>query len=203
MEKLLKPDAAMPRIEGFGKLFKNSHRRLAKLHCPEVINNLRRRKIYRTLPRGIRSVLFVCKGNICRSPFAAAYCEAKLKKARSHIKVHSAGLDTTAGEEAHPLANIAAQQHNLSLHAHVTTPLTPELVNHASLILVMERFHFTTVLQHHPEAKGKVFRLGYFNNILGIDIADPYDGTLEDFRACYREISQSCDSLLKYLDDMR
>ena len=148
-------------------------------------------------------MLFVCKGNICRSPFAAVYFEAKLKEGGSHIKVHSAGLDTTAGKEAHPLASIAAQQHDLSLQAHVTTPLTQVLVNHADLILVMEQLHYAKLLQLYPEAKGKVFRLGYFNNTLAIDIGDPYDGTLEDFEVCYRVIRQSCDSLLKYLGDMR
>jgi protein-tyrosine phosphatase len=190
------------RFEVLGKFFRNSHRRLAKLECPRVINDLRRQKIYRTLPRGIRSVLFVCKGNICRSPFAAVYCEAKLKEGGSHIKVRSAGLETTAGKEAHPLASIAAQQHDLSLQAHVTTPLTRELVNQATLILVMEQLHYATLLQLYPEAKGKVFRLGYFSSTLAIDIVDPYDGTLKDFNACYRVIRQSCDHLLKYLGDM-
>ena len=45
----------------------------------------------------------------------------------------------------------------------------------------MEQLHYATLLQLYPEAKEKVFRLGCFNNTLATDIADPYDGSLEDF----------------------
>ncbi len=97
---------------------------------------------------------------------------------------------------------IAAQQYTLSLQSHVTIPLTQELVNQANLILVMEQWHYTQLHQLYPEAKGKVFQLGHFNNTLATDIGDPYDGTLADFEACYRVIRQSCDFLLKYLGEM-
>ena len=174
---------------------------LAKVYTRMIfLVGLQDRLIYRTLPGRIRLLLFVCKGNICRSPLAAAYVEAKLREQGHQISVRSAGLETTAGKEAHPLAGTVAQQYGLSLQAHATTPLTEDLVHQASLILVMERSHRCTIIQTYPEAKNKVFQLGYFNDALWTEIRDPYEGKLEDFEACYRKIRQSCDDLLKRID---
>ena len=77
---------------------------------------LKSRKIYEILPRGIRSVLFVCKGNICRSPFAALYLDAKLKERNCPIEVSSAGLETSTGSKANPIASAVA----LQAHAEAT-----------------------------------------------------------------------------------
>lgn len=178
---------------------RNSYQRLAKIEYPEFIADLRRKRIYRTLPQRICSVLFVCKGNVCRSPLAAAYFTARLREQGRFIEVRSAGLETTAGNEAHPLAGIVAQHHNLSLQEHMTTVLNHELVTYADLILVMESMHCSTLLHTHPKAGGKVFQLGYFNNTLSTEIADPYSGTMADFETCYQAIRGSCDHLLKYL----
>lgn len=162
---------------------------------------IRSRNIRRALSGQIRSVLFVCQGNVCRSPLAAAYFDSRLRERGSEIEVRSAGLDTTPGKEAHPLATAVARQNNLSLQTHVTTSLSRELVAGADLILVMELVQSSTLLQKHPEATGKVVELGYFNNGLSTEIADPFGGTKADFEVCYKAIRRSCDNLLKYLTD--
>jgi protein-tyrosine phosphatase len=178
------------------RYIKDPHRLLAEVSSRL---GLKSRRIHRALPGRIRSMLFVCKGNVCRSPLAAAYFVAKLKEQGRSIEVRSAGLETTPGKEAHPAAIVVARENNLSLQAHVTTPLTQELVDRADLILVMEFVHRSALLQKHPAAEGKVFQLGYFNNRLSTEIADPFGGTTADFEICYRAIRRSCDNLLKYL----
>jgi protein-tyrosine phosphatase len=157
------------------------------------------RKIRRALSGQIRSVLFVCQGNVCRSPLAAAYFDSRLREQNCPIEVRSAGLDTTPGKEAHPLATAVARQNNLSLQTHITTSLSRELVDRADLILVMELVHSSALLQKHPEAARKVVELGYFNQGLSTEIADPFGGTKADFEVCYNAIRQSCDNLLKYI----
>lgn len=159
------------------------------------------RKIRRALSGQIRSVLFVCQGNVCRSPLAAAYFDFRLREQNCPIEVRSAGLDTTPGKEAHPLATAVARQNNLSLQTHVTTSLSQELVDRADLIFVMELVHGSALLQKHPEAARKVVELGYFNKGLSTEIADPFGGTEADFEVCYNAIRRSCDNLLKYLTD--
>ena len=157
---------------------------------------LKSRKIYETLPRGIRSILFVCKGNICRSPFAASYLGAKLKERNCPIEVSSAGLESTPGRKANPVASTVALQDQISLAAHVTKPITRDLVRRADLIVVMEFTQYVELLKKYPEAQRKVFRLGDFHNRLAKEIWDPYGGTHADFEFCFRMIRRCCDNLM-------
>ena len=157
---------------------------------------LKSRKIYETLPRGIRSVLFVCKGNICRSPFAALYLDAKLKERNCPIEVSSAGLETSTGSKANPIASAVALQDHVSLAAHVTKPITGDLVRGADLIVVMELAQYVDLLQKYPEARRKVFRLGDFHQGLAREIWDPYGGTHADFEFCFQMIRRCCDNLM-------
>jgi protein-tyrosine phosphatase len=178
------------------KVIRDARRWLASLPLRVGIES---GKTYDGLPSPVHSVLFVCKGNICRSPLAAAYFAAKLSDLECPIEIHSGGLDTTAGKEADPLASAVAQENALSLDAHVTRPLTQELIDRADLILVMEVVHRSELLQKYPSAEGKVFQLGDFNNMLSREINDPYGGTRADFEFCYESIRRSCDGLLKRL----
>jgi len=166
------------------------------LKCATLRFGLNSRKIYKVLPREIRSILFVCKGNICRSPFAASYLGAKLKNRDFPIEVLSAGLETTPGKKANPVASTVALQNHISLEAHVTTPVTDDLIRRADLIIVMEFMHRVDLLKQFPAAKRKVFRLGDFHQGLAKEIWDPYGGTHADFEFCFRMIRRCCDNLM-------
>lgn len=150
-----------------------------------------------TLPSDIRQVLFVCKGNVCRSPLAAKYFEGRAIDRKNKIKVSSAGLETTPGKEAHPLAIAVAEKYGLSLGEHSTTLLSRDHVDQSDLILVMEFAHRSRLIRFYPEARPKVFPLAYFGEKKWVDIEDPYNGTIKDFETCYQIIRQSCDNLLQ------
>src|SRR5262249_45273674 len=68
-----------------------------------------RMKMPKPLPQPIRSVLFVCTGNVCRSPIAAAYFVERIRKNGGMIRVNSAGIETDLGKPAHALAQEIAQ----------------------------------------------------------------------------------------------
>jgi protein-tyrosine-phosphatase len=157
---------------------------------------LKSAKLYETVPAGIRSVLFVCKGNICRSPFAASYLEAKLRQRNSPIEVLSAGLESTPGRKANPVASTVALQNHISLASHVTRPITDSLVRQADLIVVMEFMQSVELLRKYPDAQPKIFRLGDFHQGLAREIWDPYGGTHADFEFCFRMIGRCCDNLM-------
>jgi protein-tyrosine phosphatase len=156
---------------------------------------LNSRKIDETLPREICSILFVCKGNICRSPFAASYLAARLKGRDCPIEVSSAGLECEPGGKANPVASTVALQNQISLEAHVTTPVSRDIIGRADLILVMEFMQCVDLLKKFPEAERKVFRLGDFHKRLAREIWDPYGGTHADFEFCFRMIRRCCDNL--------
>jgi protein-tyrosine phosphatase len=151
------------------------------------------------LPGKVRNVLFLCKGNICRSPLAEVYFRSKLKP-ECGIMVRSAGLDTTNGKPAHNFARQVAEQYGLTLEPHLTMQMVREMVEEADLILVMEFAQLVGLVKLCPRVKSKVFVLGEFMNGKRIDIADPFSGTIEDFKKCFRVIRASCDSLAEKIN---
>lgn len=156
---------------------------------------LRRSKRSLQSLKKIENVLFVCTGNICRSPLAEVYFRSKLLP-DSGITVSSAGLDTTGGKLAHPHARMVAQHHGLTLHNHQTTQIVREMVDKADLILVMELSHLSNLLKLCPRVRHKAFVLSEFNGTKNKDIADPFSGPVEEFHVCFQIIRDSCDGLL-------
>jgi protein-tyrosine phosphatase len=146
------------------------------------------------LPRDPRSVLFVCQGNIIRSPFAAALFHRLLPSAlQKRIHVASAGLDTTPGKPADPRALQLAKEFDVSLDGHRTQRLTTSLVEHADLVVVMDALNVAKCVVRFPGAKNKLFMLGAFSGptkASRVEIPDPYNGTLDDVRKCYESMSQ-------------
>ena len=147
-------------------------------------------------PSSVRAILVVCKGNICRSPLAEAYLKHQAEKHGLPIAIESAGLETSFGKAAHPLAQVVGTQGGLLLTKHATQPLHKEQVDRADIILVMEWRQRCRVLKLYPQAKRKVFLLRQFYDHSVREVADPYSGTLEDFQTCFSMIKQACDVLV-------
>ncbi|NGZ01759.1 MAG: hypothetical protein CV090_01760 [Nitrospira sp. WS238] len=149
-----------------------------------------------SFPRPARAILVVCKGNICRSPLAEAYLKCLIEKHGVPIAVQSAGLETSFGKPAHPLAQVVGTQGGLRLDKHATQPLHKEQVERADMIIVMEWRQRNRVLKLYPQAGSKVFLLRQFYDQSAREVADPYSGTLEDFQTCFSMIRQACDELM-------
>jgi protein-tyrosine-phosphatase len=149
-----------------------------------------------SFPRPARAILVVCKGNICRSPLAEAYLKCLIEKHGVPIAVQSAGLETSFGKPAHPLAQVVGTQGGLRLDKHATQPLHKEQVERADMIIVMEWRQRNRVLKLYPQAGSKVFLLRQFYDQSAREVADPYSGTLEDFQTCFSMIRQACDELI-------
>ena len=107
------------------------------------------------LPDSVQSVLFVCKGNICRSPLAEVYFQSLVEKEGRQMTVRSAGLDTTPGKPAHAKAQAVALQHRLLLDAHATTMVHKKLLDQSDLIIVMEISQKHHMHRLYPNTKGK------------------------------------------------
>ena len=146
-------------------------------------------------PDSVQSVLFVCKGNICRSPLAQVYFKSLVEKEGWKVTVCSAGLETTPGKPAHANAKAVALQHRLSLDSHTTSHVHKELIEQSDLIIVMEIAQKTRIHRLYPKSKGKVVLLGRFDSVGPLEIADPYSGTSEDFHSCFQQVRRCCDVL--------
>ena len=147
------------------------------------------------LPDSVQSVLFVCHGNICRSPLAEVYFRSLAEKEGRPMTVRSAGLETTPGKPADHRARAIALENRLSLDEHATTQVHMELLDQSDLIVVMEIGQKDRIQRLCPRSKGKVVLLGRFDSVGSLEIADPYCGASEDFLSCFRQMSRCCDML--------
>ncbi|MBV6305089.1 low molecular weight phosphotyrosine protein phosphatase [Candidimonas humi] len=130
-------------------------------------------------------ILTVCIGNICRSPTA----EAVLRQLLPRTRVWSAGLAALVGQEADPLAQAVAREHQLNLSAHRAQQLAGWMCTDADLILVMENSQRQEIERLYPYARGKVHCLGIAKaGQPPVDIADPYRQGLDAFQTAYQHI---------------
>ena len=161
---------------------------------------LRRRRC--VLPRQVRSVLFVCHGNIIRSAFAQKQFEKQMLT--RPICARSAGLSAKQGKSADPRAIAAARSlYGLDLSSHSASPLTSKQVAEADAIFVMDRRNEAQLLQRFPGAAHRVFLLAQFANSShthrNLEIADPYTGSPQDVEVCCRCVADCIGGLIDTL----
>lgn len=150
----------------------------------------------------IKNILFVCTGNICRSPFAAGMLTKLLaKKGLEGIAVDSAGLLALPGNSATSLAQQAAAEFGVDLSDHRAKSVSGDLLGWCDLVLVMEKSQEDALLAAFPEAAGKVLLLRHFarHGSRRRGVADPYGLQYEAYRFCFLDIEDAVSGLVEYL----
>src|SRR5213596_3609541 len=144
-------------------------------------------------------VLFVCTGNICRSPLAAALLQRALKERGLDMNVTSAGTGAWDGAPASEGAYLVGLERGLDLSGHRARLLTRELVEQADLILTMARHHRARVDELGGE--GRVFVLGEYAGREGdeAEVSDPFGGDLNVYRDTVGELDALIDATVERL----
>lgn len=153
-------------------------------------------------PADIRNILFVCAGNICRSPMAEWQLKALLwEKSITGMQVSSAGLIALPGNSASFNAVRVARENSISLEEHKARPITAELIDNADLVLVMESHQGHELIVDHPQASEKILLLRHFarHGSRERGISDPYGRNLEAYRFCFEDIKECVESLHEWL----
>lgn len=152
------------------------------------------------IPRGVTSVLFVCLGNICRSPFAEAIASRRASALGAAVRFSSAGLKTKPAAEPPLDARRAAETYDISLSGYRPIPLTRELIDNHDLIVVMEPTQREQLCAAHPDAAGRVLLLSFFDDgASGFErycIVDPFGLPAAAYQHCYQRIDRAVASLL-------
>ncbi len=144
-------------------------------------------------------VLFVCVGNICRSPMAEALYRQRFGR-REGTGAASAGIGALAGRPADPVAVELLSARGVDLSTHRARQLTPELLSEWELVLVMEDAHRREVEAIAPAARGRVHRLGRFG---GFDVPDPHRRARADFEKALALIERGLDDYGKAVWGLR
>lgn len=147
----------------------------------------------RKAPTTARAFVFVCFGNIMRSPMCEALMKRELSRHQAGVSVISAGLHASPGNSAHPWAMAAARDLGISLEQHRAQLLTVEMVEQADAVFAMDYQNQVELLAYYPNARGKIFMLAaYAEHSYGrVEIPDPYYGDAQETLRCYR-VLQAC-----------
>lgn len=141
------------------------------------------------------TILFICTGNLCRSPMAEGLMKQKLADRGLDAKhqVQSAGAWAVNGRPASENAIAVMKERGIDISDHIARTVTAEDVAEATLILVMTRDHAQMLRNTWPQYDWKVHRL---SAVAGKrrDVPDPYQGTIQEYRAV-------ADLIARYLDD--
>ena len=143
----------------------------------------------------IRHILVVCVGNICRSPMAEALLQHALR-GQDEFTVESAGLGALVGHPASEHSVALMDELGLDISAHRARQIHPEMVSKADLVLVMEAGHKRAIDDADPTARGKVHRLGEWQDT---DIADPYRKQRDAYEAALVDIRAGVESWVEKL----
>ncbi len=148
-------------------------------------------------------ILFVCHGNICRSPMAAMVFRylAQQRHVSGEFEVDSAALSNEEiGNGIYPPARRILVKHGVPCTEHRARQITPEDFETADLIIGMEWGHLKKLRALCPEgAAGEAASAAGLCRAAGGDIEDPW--YTDDFDRAYRDILRGCEGLLRNLTE--
>jgi protein-tyrosine phosphatase len=147
-------------------------------------------------------VLFVCTGNICRSPMAAEYFRNRTARSGlSHIVVDSAGTAGLADVCAAPEAIAAMREIDIDLSRHRSSKLTSSDLKTSDYVLAMTRNQLEYLARRYPEGTDERLLLRAFENgtsqdLAARDLADPIGEPIEFYRELIPVITRCIDHFI-------
>lgn len=140
-------------------------------------------------------ILFVCTGNVCRSPMAVGLLRQRLSQEglASRFEALSAGVWALDNHPASENSVAVMAERGIDITDHIAHTITYDDMVESELVLVMSREHADVLRSTWPQYAWKVHQLSEMVGKLK-DVSDPYGSTVTEYRAC-------ADILSAYIDE--
>ena len=153
----------------------------------------------------IKTILFVCTGNSCRSVIAKGLLKKIISERRDltsqNIKIISAGTSTISGRGTTREAIEIMSREGIDISQHIAQSLTDEMITEADLILVMESFHKDVIIRRIPQTKNKVYLITEFcrpqgeEELVNPDVPDPIGRPIEVYEESFKIIKEATERM--------
>ncbi|HEV8618608.1 MAG TPA: serine hydroxymethyltransferase [Candidatus Udaeobacter sp.] len=150
----------------------------------------------------MKNVLFVCTGNICRSPIAEGFFRRLLGNRRD-IEVASAGVHAVRGQPPSLYAVQVCEEEGVDISGLRSQPLTVALIDRATHIFAMTGAHLETIHMLFPQGAEKSFLLREFEEpgtTVWRDVPDPIGLGRDVYELCARTIKNALPSVLAFVE---
>ncbi len=141
----------------------------------------------------IKSIMFVCHGNICRSPMAEFIMKKIVSEElpQADILIASAATSTEEiGNPVYPPAKAELNRHGISCDGKTAVRLRPDDYDKYDIFLVMDENNIRNIMRIFPaDPQHKIHKLSEFSGS-GADISDPW--YTRDFGTAYNDILKGC-----------
>jgi L-threonylcarbamoyladenylate synthase len=150
------------------------------------------------------TVTFICSGNICRSPMAQGILKQIISrtKYRNYVTVNSAG---TLRLEPSPVALNSlkvAQGQEIDLNAHISRPVTVDIIQEANLIICLARDHYEYLHKKYPTNREKIVLLKQWHShrkLVNPSVSDPIGQDIEKHAEIFKEIQTEVKRVLPFI----
>lgn len=163
----------------------------ARLAGLGVLRSLSRTRVLSALKSG-GVLLIVCKGNVCRSPYAQRVAARVLP---SSVRIRSVGYFPVSGRRSPPEAVAVARSRGTDLADHESRVIDDKSAGEADAIAVFDDENREQLVERYPHLRKKVFYLGAFLKKGGLLIPDPWGGTIGDFQQAYDRIDRALEEM--------
>jgi len=149
--------------------------------------------------------MFVCLGNICRSPVARAVFEKQVNERglAEHFVIDSCGTGGWhVGEGAHAISRATAKKYGVSLDSHRAKQISDSDFHVYDLFVVMDQSNYADLVDMGASRFSKVVHLREYDpqQQKDLNVPDPFFGTGDGFPIVHEMIDRCCEKLLDELE---
>jgi protein-tyrosine phosphatase len=148
-------------------------------------------------------ILFVCTGNICRSPLAEGILKGKLRNKNIPAEVDSAGLENFhVGDSPDNRAVTIARKYGIDISGHRGRLFATDDFDKFDKIYIMDSFHYgalSGMSRHESDLKKIDYTMNAVEPGKNISVQDPWYDGMSAFEVVYKQLDQACEKIADWI----